>query len=128
MNQRENLLVLGATILSFEVVVCGISWVCFKIGVVFENIGFEVFLDDPVQANPVEERQQIHFVQNRIEAEVNKEIQRIVDGDVPQANLILEEITLPDWILVIDYTHQVLVKNSFLDVVSFNIFFGHFLI
>jgi hypothetical protein len=71
LNQRKNLLVLYAAVLSLEVIMCCISWVHSEIGVILEDVWLEILLNDSIHANPVEERKQIHFVQNGVETKVD---------------------------------------------------------
>jgi hypothetical protein len=104
---------------------CCISWVHSEIGVILEDVWLEILLNDSIHANPVEERKQIHFVQNGVETKVDEEVQRVVDCDVSQAYFILEEITLPHWILIGHNVDEIFFKSSFFLIISFDVFFGH---
>ena len=79
----------------------------------FEDVGLEILLNNAEKADPIEQREQVHFVQNSIQPDINEQIHGIIDGEVAQKDLIFDKVALSEGCLKLNHMHKELFNDHF---------------
>jgi hypothetical protein len=117
-DHRENRLILLAAVLRLHVVSCDRSVVLKVVLIILKDIRLKVLLKDSVHRDPIEQRKQVHLVQDCVETKVNQKILRVVDAEVSQEDFCLDEVTVADRSFKVDDRDEEFNEQAFLLMVD----------